>query len=188
MRAFVADFMEEYNSANDDGAPRGMSGMGRGVTSVVAAGGRSLTAASIEPRSTSPSLSSSAGGGVGGSLPLSRALSGGGRLSSDATTGGGTRLVYLWRMFLVSLLGGWAHFSILLFFMHGQMQYATTRSRSLNSRWIVSLEGMPCLSYILLLDGRSTVHLRLLRLQRTRDLSISCLRLHIHVMRERQRR
>ncbi len=37
MRAFVADFMEEYNSANDNGAPHGMSGMGRGVTSVVAA-------------------------------------------------------------------------------------------------------------------------------------------------------
>jgi hypothetical protein len=89
MRAFVADFMEEYNSANNDGAPRGMSGVGRGVTSVAAAGRRSLTAASIEPRSSLPSSSSSAGGGVGGSPPPSRASSGGGRSSSDATMRGG---------------------------------------------------------------------------------------------------
>jgi hypothetical protein len=81
--------MEEYNSANADGAPRGMSGVGRGVTSVAAAGGRLLTATSIEPRLSSPSLSSSAGGGVGGLPPPLHALSGGGQLSSDAATGGG---------------------------------------------------------------------------------------------------
>jgi hypothetical protein len=82
-------------------------------------------------------------------------------------------------------LGAFLHLALL---MHGQMQYATTRSRSSNSRWIVLLEGMSCLSYIKLLDGRLTMHLKLLRLQWTRGRCISCLRLCIHVMRERQRR
>ena len=88
MRAFVADFMEEYNSAIDDGAARGSSGVGRGFTSFVAASGRPLITASIEPWSSSPSSSSSAVGGIVVSLPLSRASSGGGRLSSDGVPRG----------------------------------------------------------------------------------------------------
>ena len=64
------------------------------------------------------------------------------------------------------------------------MQYVARRGRKLNSRWIVALESMPCLLYIPLLDRRSTVCPRLLRLQRTRGLCISCLQHHIHAMRE----
>ena len=62
--------------------------MGRGFTSVVSAGGRPLITASIEPRSSSPSSSFSAVGGIGVSLPLSRAPSGGGRLLSDGVPRG----------------------------------------------------------------------------------------------------
>ena len=67
------------------------------------------------------------------------------------------------------------------------MQYAATRSCSFNSWWIVLLKGMPCLSYITLLNGHSTMHLGLLELQQTRGCCISCLRLCIYMMRERQR-
>ena len=51
--------------------------------------------------------------------------------------------VCLQQVFLASLMGRWAHLFTWGFFSRGQMQYAITRSRLLNSFWIVLSEDNP---------------------------------------------
>jgi hypothetical protein len=102
--------MEEYNSANDDGAPRGMSGMGRGVAGVVAAGGRSLTAARIKPRLPSPLSLSSAGGPSGGRRRHRGRRQGVVDCRPTRRRGGGTRPVYLQWMIVAS--GAFLHLAL----------------------------------------------------------------------------
>ncbi len=61
-------------------------------------------------------------------------------------------------------LGAFLHFAL---FRCGPMQYVTTKSHLLSSRWIVLSEGMPCLLCITLLDGHYSACQRQPRLLRT---------------------